>query len=127
MQPAAPTPSPFRMVLLPAMVALAITIARLTLEVQGSLPASPGGNGTLLGISWLIPVVGAWLGWRLARWSPRRAWAPLWFLLRTLIGIGFFALNAGRMNKEDPPLREIFRRRSVAAQAHAIHGVSFAL
>jgi hypothetical protein len=48
-----------------------VTLLRLVGELRGWSPATfsrlPGGGLSPLGISWLPPLVGAWLGWRLAR------------------------------------------------------------
>ena len=50
---------------------LLITALRLFGELRGWSPrwfgTAAGGGGALLGIGWLIPVFGAWFGWRLAR------------------------------------------------------------
>ncbi len=49
---------------------LLLTAARLAGELCGGpewlFGTAAGGGGSLLGIGWLIPVVGAWFGWRLA-------------------------------------------------------------
>lgn len=63
--------SPWRLVAIPALVTLAFTLLRLTGELLGWTPAlfskAPGGGGSLVGIAWLVPVFGAWFGWKLAR------------------------------------------------------------
>ncbi len=65
-----PRPSTLRLVAVPAVVTLAVTILRLTGERRGWNPTffstEPGGAGALVGISWLVPVFGAWFGHRLA-------------------------------------------------------------
>jgi hypothetical protein len=59
------------LVLWPALLTLAVTALRLAGELRGWSPAIfsrlPGGGLSPLGISWLPPLVGAWMGWRLAR------------------------------------------------------------
>jgi hypothetical protein len=59
------------MILVPAAITLAVTLLRLVGELQGWSPRlfsrEAGGGGALVGISWLVPVFGAWFGWRLAR------------------------------------------------------------
>src|SRR5262245_36735795 len=59
------------LILVPAVITLAVTLLRLVGELQNWSPAlfgkEAGGGGTLVGISWLIPVFGFYFGWRLAR------------------------------------------------------------
>ena len=60
-----------QLILIPAVVTLAITLLRLAGELLGG-PAllfnrEAGGGGALVGIAWLVPVFGAWFGWKLAR------------------------------------------------------------
>jgi len=66
----------------PALLTLAVTLLRLLGERRGWSPSSfstlPGGGLAPVGITWLVPLVGLYLGWRLARLgfaagSPRRA------------------------------------------------------
>jgi hypothetical protein len=62
---------PGRLILAPAVITLAVTLVRLVGELQNWSPAlfskQAGGGGSLVGISWLVPVFGAWFGWRLAK------------------------------------------------------------
>jgi hypothetical protein len=64
-----------RLILVPAVITLAVTLLRLFGELQGWSPAlfsrEPGGGGSLVGISWLVPVFGAWFGWQLGRAGER--------------------------------------------------------
>jgi hypothetical protein len=66
-----------RLILVPAAITLAVTLLRLVGELQGWSPRlfsrEPGGGGALVGISWLVPVFGAWFGWTLARSGERVA------------------------------------------------------
>ncbi len=59
------------LILVPSLITLAITVLRLVGELQNWSPAlfskAAGGGGSLIGISWLIFVFGAWFGWRLTR------------------------------------------------------------
>lgn len=74
--PATPRPSPFRLLLWPILITLAVSVARLLLQWQEVIPARSGGAFHPLGITWLALAVGAWLGWRLVRAGavlPRRA------------------------------------------------------
>jgi len=60
-----------KVILVPAVITLAVTLLRLVGELQGWSPTffsrAPGGGGSPVGISWLVPVFGAWFGWALAR------------------------------------------------------------
>jgi hypothetical protein len=64
-----------RMILVPAVITLGVTLLRLVGELQGWSPRlfgrQAGGGGALVGISWLVPVFGAWFGWTLARSGER--------------------------------------------------------
>ena len=59
------------LILVPSLITLAITVLRLVGELQSWSPAlfskAAGGGGSLIGISWLILVFGAWFGWRLTQ------------------------------------------------------------
>ena len=61
-----------KLILVPAVITLAVTLLRLVGELQGwsptlfnrgDKPFSP----SLVGIVWLVPVFGAWFGWKLTR------------------------------------------------------------
>jgi hypothetical protein len=60
-----------QLVLVPAVITLAVTLLRLVGELQGWSPAlfsrQAGGGGAVVGIAWLVPIFGAWFGWKLAR------------------------------------------------------------
>ncbi len=61
---------PWRTVLWPGALTLGVTLLRLTGEFFGwsaiFFSRSVGGGASLVGIIWLVPVVGAYLGYRLA-------------------------------------------------------------
>jgi hypothetical protein len=63
--------SPRRLILVPALITLAVTLLRLTGELSHWSPSlfnrEPGGPGALIGIVWLIPVFGIWFALRLER------------------------------------------------------------
>lgn len=70
--PAGPTgPSVRTLVLWPALITLAVTLVRLVGELRGWSPGLfsrlPGGGLSPLGITWLAPLVGLYLGWKLER------------------------------------------------------------
>ena len=66
-----------KLILVPAVITLAITLLRLTGELLHWSPMlfnrEAGGGGALVGIAWLVPVFGAYFGWVLARAGQRPA------------------------------------------------------
>ena len=66
-----------KLILVPAVITLAITLLRLTGELLHWSPTffnrEAGGGGALVGIAWLVPVFGAYFGWVLARAGLRPA------------------------------------------------------
>jgi hypothetical protein len=66
-----PTPPLARLLLWPVLLTLGVTLLRLAGELRGWSPAwfgrVPGGGLAIVGIAWLTPIVGAWLGYRLGR------------------------------------------------------------
>jgi hypothetical protein len=69
---------PLRSLLIPAIVTLAVTLLRLTGELQGWSPrlfGDVGGGGAIVGIVWLVPLFGVYFAWKLERsgCSPRAA------------------------------------------------------
>jgi hypothetical protein len=62
---------PARLVLVPALITLAVTLLRLTGELLHWSPVffgrEAGGGAALVGISWLPPFFGLYFAWRLAR------------------------------------------------------------
>lgn len=92
-----------RLILVPALFPLAVSLIRLTGELRNWSPAlfnrEAGGGGALIGIVWLIPVFGILFGLRRAREGQAPAsvgkalgWAALAFALNTALGLGAFAL-----------------------------------
>ena len=80
-----------KLIFIPALITLGITLLRLGLELMGA-PAwlankAPGGPGALIGISWLPPILGVYFAYRLTGTSGR-----LWKnLLLTLFLYGLAA------------------------------------
>ena len=60
-----------RLILVPAIITLAVTLGRLAGELMGASDAwfsrAPGGKAALFGIVWLIPLFGIYFGLRLDR------------------------------------------------------------
>jgi hypothetical protein len=92
------------LILIPAVITLAVTLLRLVGELQHWSPAlfnpAAGGGGSLVGISWLIPIFGIYFAWALnARGEgPSSAWkaaglALLAALGNTAVMVGVFAMK----------------------------------
>jgi hypothetical protein len=80
-----------RLILVPAVITLAITILRLVGELRHwsklFFNPAPGGPGALVGIVWLVPILGIYFAMRLAKAgkeAPRR-WRPLVYALLGLV------------------------------------------
>jgi hypothetical protein len=62
-----------QLILIPAVITLAVTL-RLVGELLDWSPLlfnkEAGGGGAIVGIAWLVPLFGAWFGWKLARSGP---------------------------------------------------------
>jgi hypothetical protein len=85
------TPSLGRLIFVPALITLAITLLRLVAEFL-SLPSwlaskEAGGVGALIGITWLAPVFGVYFAFRLAD-APGKLWQNL---VRTMFWYGLAA------------------------------------
>jgi hypothetical protein len=93
-----------KLILVPAVITLGVTLLRLVGELQGWSPTffsrEAGGGGAIVGISWLVLVFGAWFGWKLARAgsgpeSIGRALGLTLLALALLPALGFLASKAG--------------------------------
>jgi hypothetical protein len=60
-------PCTLRLILVPSIVTLLVSVARLVGELQGWVTDQSGGAAHVLGITWLVFVFGAWFGWQLLR------------------------------------------------------------
>ena len=91
-----------RLVLVPAVITLAVTLLRLAGELLQWSPRlfnrEAGGGGALVGIVWLIPLFGIYFALKLAAvdevpGSARKVvgWALMGFVLNTVLGFGSFA------------------------------------
>jgi len=60
-----------KLILVPALITLGVTLLRLTGELlhwsKAFFNPEPGGGGALVGIAWLVPVFGFYFGWKLAK------------------------------------------------------------
>jgi len=95
---------PGKLILVPAVITLAVTLLRLVGELQGWSPLffnrSAGGGGALVGIAWLVPVFGAYFGWKLTRagsgpGGTGRALGLTLLALALVPVLGFLAFQAG--------------------------------
>jgi hypothetical protein len=100
---------PGKLILVPALITLAITLLRLVGELQGWAPRlfsrEAGGGGALVGISWLVPLFGAWFGWKLAKagGSPGRIGPALLiaiFAFALMPALGFGGIKAANLNPQ---------------------------
>lgn len=91
--------STIRLIAIPAVITLAVTVLRLMGEFQGWSKAwfnpDPGGGGAVIGIVWLVPIFGIYFAIRLSNAgqgpaSPGRT--ALFALLGLLIVVGGFAI-----------------------------------
>lgn len=110
-------PKPGQLILGPALITLAVTLLRLVGELQGWSPAlfsrEAGGGGSLVGISWLVPVFGAWFGWKLARAGATpgpvgRALGVAILGFAILPAAGFGAIRLGGVNPQSMTAFGIF-------------------
>ncbi len=129
-----------KLILVPAVITLAVTLLRLVGELQGWSPAlfnrgDRAWSPSLVGIVWLVPVFGAWFGWKLTRAGsgPRslgRAFGLTLASLAVLPIFSFLAPKAGilteRLWRPNVPLTESFTILSVFA-AFAIVGLAISI
>ena len=115
-----------KLILVPAVITLAVTLLRLVGELQGWSPAlfnrECGFCWALVGIWLLVPVFGAWFGWKLTRaWSGPgslgRAFGLTLASMAVLPLFSFLAPKAGilpdRLLRPNVPLAESFTILSV--------------
>jgi hypothetical protein len=104
-----------KLILIPGVITLAITLLRLVGELQNWAPAlfnkSGGGGGSILGISWLPLILGIYFAWKLLRADevPISAGRVILFAFLgiLLIGAGLFVGFGATGPRSDSPLRLI--------------------
>jgi hypothetical protein len=92
-----------RLVLVPAVITLAVTLLRLVGELLDWSPLffskEAGGGNAIVGIAWLVPVFGWWFGWKLATGGAApglaRALGITLFAIAILPLSGYLAAKAG--------------------------------
>jgi hypothetical protein len=128
-----------KLILVPAVITLAVTLLRLVGELRGWSPTlfnrECGFCGALVGIVWLVPVFGAWFGWKLTRagsgpGSLGRAFGLTLAALAVLPLTAFLAPKAGilpeRLWRPNVPLTESLTILSVFT-AVSIVGVAIGI
>ena len=129
-----------KLILVPAVITLAVTLLRLVGELQGWSPTlfnrgEQQWSPALVGIVWLVPVFGAWFGWKLTRAGsgPRSLGRALGLTLASLAVLPLFAFlapKAGvvpeRMWRPNVPLTESLTILSVFV-AFAIVGLAIGI
>ncbi|HSD65293.1 MAG TPA: hypothetical protein VLF95_01260 [Vicinamibacteria bacterium] len=114
---------PGRLILVPAVITLAVTLLRLVGELQGWSPRffsrEAGGGGALVGISWLVPVFGAWFGWKLAvaGEGPASLWRALGLTVLAIAALPVSGLVAAGLGLKEVSLATlgVYALVSVAA------------
>ena len=129
-----------KLILVPAVITLTVTLLRLVGELQGWSPAlfnrgDKPFSPSLVGIVWLVPVFGAWFGWKLTRagsgpGSLGRAFGLTLASMAVLPLFSFLAPKAGilpeRLWRPNVPLTESFTILSVFV-AFAIVGLAIGI
>jgi len=129
-----------KLILVPAVITLAVTLLRLVGELQGWSPilfnrGEEQWSPALVGIVWLVPVFGAWFGWKLTRagsgpGSLGRAFGLTLASLAVLPLFAFLAPRAGvvpeRLWRPNVPLTESLTILSVFV-AFAIVGLAIGI
>jgi hypothetical protein len=90
--------STFRLVLVPGLITLAVTLLRLVGELNGwSRPlfnSEAGGGGAVIGITWLVPLFGIYFAWKLHRSGAMNgSWRTLGY--GALGAVAFLAVSFG--------------------------------
>jgi hypothetical protein len=91
------------LILVPSLITLAITVLRLVGELQNWSPSlfsrAAGGGGSLIGISWLVFVFGAWFGWRLTKagHAPENPLKASGVALLVGLVVGFASFGVGQI------------------------------
>jgi hypothetical protein len=92
-----------QLILVPAVITLAVTLLRLVGELMSwsatLFNKEPGGGAAIVGIAWLVPVFGAWFGWKLTREGSApglvRALGLTLLALAVVPATGFLVAKAG--------------------------------
>jgi hypothetical protein len=118
-----------KLILVPALITLAVTLLRLTGELLHWSPAlfnpAAGGGGAIVGIAWLVPVFGVYFGLKLAKAGLAGPTGPaIGFALLGLLVMpigGFAAVKAG-LPQQSLWLLGVFVLLSIGGAALAYRG-----
>jgi hypothetical protein len=119
-----------KLILVPSIITLAITLLRLVGELQHWSPrlfnSAAGGGGALVGISWLVPIFGIYFGFRLASGGagPSGVGSAIGFALlgfALLPAVGFTAIRLG-MPQQSLATLGMFGVLSIVGAAVAYRG-----
>ena len=118
-----------KLILVPALITLGVTLLRLTGELLHWSPVlfnpAPGGGGAIVGIAWLVPVFGIYFGLKLAKAGLAGATGPaIGFALLGLLIMpvgGFAAVKLG-MPQQSLILLGVFVVLSVIGAVIAYRG-----
>src|SRR5262245_46835691 len=100
-----------RLILVPSVVTLAVTLLRLVGELQNWSPRlfnkEAGGGGAVVGIAWLVFIFGAWFAWKLIDmgYAPDSPFRPLGYGLGVLLVFVALVFGIGRMGL--PPIAQL--------------------
>ena len=112
-----------KLILVPAVITLAVTLLRLVGELQGWSPLffnrEAGGGSAIVGIAWLVPIFGAYFGWKLVRAGSGpggigRALGLALLALALVPALGFVMEQAG-MNQRNLTTLSVFVVASIVA------------
>lgn len=116
-----------QLILVPALIALGVTIIRLVGELGGGPAAlfntAAGGAGALIGIVWLVPIFGAYFAVKLARGGhgPESAGRVVGFSLLGLLAfaviMGLTVVLTGDPNVSVSPSGAVFQQLGIGAGA----------
>jgi hypothetical protein len=125
--------STFRLVLVPGLITLAVTLLRLVGELNGWSPtffgAEAGGGGAIVGITWLVPLFGIYFAWKLHRSGAVSAsWKTLGFGalgIVAFLAVSFGASMAFGIDPNQPSLGTLWvtAAASVVGAAVILYGV----
>ncbi len=95
-----------KLILIPSVITLAITLLRLVGELNNWAPSlfnkAPGGGGALLGISWLPPLLGIWFAYKLIKANETPETSGGRVILHALGGIALMAVGGALMAGQGP-------------------------
>lgn len=117
-----------RLILVPAVITLAVTLLRLVGELNGWSPAlfnrAAGGGGAIVGIVWLVFVFGFYFAWKLleAGEGPAGRWQPLGYAALGLAIAFAMGFAAARLHLAQTAQFAVFVAASLVALFVAMRG-----